>query len=294
MITAAIIIEALGAVQYFMAKHGAKQEVMAKAQRDMQESQRVIKVKTEVETALKNAEQSIRRSLSNPETSYCIASRIIMVNPHIIGVGVAFVPGYYSAHGKDGLYLPYTYDDQPSIVKRGKRTGNPRIQTRLLPFDYTTREWYRSALAGVGQWTDPYVGEGTLHVLMCTYSVAIKDKNGRIAGVLFADTTMEDATVLMNGMNSGIQLGGIVTLCIQLFSMLLMGFIIWRAVSASRRYKAQFVDPEKDHLIEQMAKLREVNNRLIKRNQALAEKNVELQNSLNAARSASGDKPWFG
>ena len=77
IVAAAIIIEVLGAAQYFMTRNGAKQEMLEKAQRDMQESQRVAIVKTEVETALKNAEQSIHLTLDNPETSYSIASRII-------------------------------------------------------------------------------------------------------------------------------------------------------------------------------------------------------------------------
>ena len=90
IVAAAIIIEVLGAAQYFMARSGARNELLAKAQRDMQESQRVAMVKTEVETALKNAEHSIHLTLGTPETSYSIAARIIQVNPHIIGVGVAF------------------------------------------------------------------------------------------------------------------------------------------------------------------------------------------------------------
>jgi large-conductance mechanosensitive channel len=111
--------------------------------------------------------------------------------------------------------------------------------------------------------------------------------------VYFADVTMEDATVLMNNMNSRIRFGGLITLVIQVVSLLLMVFIIWRAVSASRRYKEKVVDSEKEHLIEQMAKLREVNARLITRNQMLAEKNLDLQNRLNAAPQVS-DQQWFG
>ena len=110
IVTAAIIIEVLGAAQYFMARNGATRELLAKAQRDMQESQRVAKVKTEAETALLNAEQSIHLTLGTPETSYSIAARIIKVNPHIIGVGVAFIPDYYKNKGKGKLFMPYTYD----------------------------------------------------------------------------------------------------------------------------------------------------------------------------------------
>lgn len=294
IVAAAIIIEVLGAAQYFMARNGARNELLAKAQRDMQESQRVATVKTEVETALKNAEHSIHLTLGTPETSYSIASRIIQVNPHIIGVGVAFIPNYYKDKGRNGLFLPYTYDDQPSIASKGKRTGKPHIRTHIPSLDYTQRDWYKTAMAGQRQWTEAYVGEGGLSVLMCTYSIPVTDKSGRTVGVLFADVTMEDATVMMSKLNHGIRKSGIVTLGIQLISFLLLSFIIWRAVVASRRYKARYVDPEKTHLIEQVEKMRQVNTRLTKRNQELAQRVAEMQARLNSQVQQRSDQHWFG
>lgn len=294
IVAAAIIIEVLGAAQYFMARNGARNELLAKAQRDMQESQRVATVKTEVETALKNAEHSIHLTLGTPETSYSIAARIIQVNPHIVGVGVAFVPNYYKDKGRNGLFLPYTYDDQPSIASKGKRTGKPHIRTHIPSLDYTQRDWYKTAIAGQRQWTEAYVGEGGLNVLMCTYSIPVTDKSGRIVGVLFADVTMEDATVMMSKLNHGIRKSGIVTLGIQIVSFLLLSFIIWRAVVASRRYKARYVDPEKTHLIEQVEKMRQVNTRLTKRNQELAQRVAEMQARLNSQVQQRSDQHWFG
>ena len=294
IVAAAIIIEVLGAAQYFMARSGARNELLAKAQRDMQESQRVAMVKTEVETALKNAEHSIHLTLGTPETSYSIAARIIQVNPHIIGVGVAFIPNYYKDKGRNGLFLPYTYDDQPSIASKGKRTGKPHIRTHIPSLDYTQRDWYKTAMAGQRQWTEAYVGEGGLNVLMCTYSIPVTDKSGRTVGVLFADVTMEDATVMMSKLNHGIRKSGIVTLGIQLVSFLLLSFIIWRCVVASRRYKARYVDPEKNHLIEQVEKMRQVNTRLTKRNQELAQRVAEMQARLNSQVQQRSDQHWFG
>ena len=294
IVAAAIIIEVLGAAQYFMARNGARNELLAKAQRDMQESQRVATVKTEVETALKNAEHSIHLTLGTPETSYSIAARIIQVNPHIIGVGVAFIPNYYKDKGRNGLFLPYTYDDQPSIASKGKRTGKPHIRTHIPSLDYTQRDWYKTAMAGQRQWTEAYVGEGGLNVLMCTYSIPVTDKSGRTVGVLFADVTMEDATVMMSKLNHGIRKSGIVTLGIQLVSFLLLSFIIWRAVVASRRYKERYVDPEKTHLVEQVEKMRQVNTRLTKRNQELAQRVAEMQARLNSQVQQRSDQHWFG
>jgi hypothetical protein len=295
IIAAAIIIEVIGAVQYFVVLHGTKQEMLAKARRDMQESQRVAMVRTEVETALKNSEHSFYLALVNPETSYSIASRIIQVNPHIIGVGVAFIPDYYKDKGKNGLFLPYTYDDQPNISNKGKRTGSLFLRTQqMVNFDYTQRDWFKTAIAGKSEWTEAYVGEGSNNVLMCTYSIPIKEKNGRIVGALFADVSMEDATVMMSKMNMGIRKGGIITLFIQIISLLLMSFIVWRAIVASRNYKERYVDPEKAQLIEKMEKMRVVNNRLTKRNQELAQKVIDLQSQLNSQTRPTNEQQWFG
>ena len=293
IIVAAIVVELIGGVQYYLAQNGAKQEILSKAQRDVQESKRVATVRTEVETAIKNAEKSVCLALRNPETSYCVASQLISVNQHIIGVGLAFIPDYYAKKGKKGLYMPYTFDDQPSITSQGKRTGETHIQTRVPSLDYTQREWYKTAMEGKSQWTEPYLGEGGINVLMCTYSIPIKDRSGQIVGTLFADVTMEDATILMNNMKTGIRKSGYIILGIQVLSFLLMVFIIWRAIVASRRYKEQMVDPEKEHLISQMAKLREVNGRLIKRNQDLAEKVAVMQRRLEALTKQDDDDDDF-
>ena len=54
------------------------------------------------------------------------------------------------------------------------------------------------------------------------------------------------------------------------------------------------MDPEKLHLIEQMEKMREVNNRLTKRNQDLAKKAAEMQSRLNSQVNQASDQHWFG
>lgn len=44
IIAAAIVLELMGAAQYFMAKRGVEQELLAKAERDIGENQRVATV----------------------------------------------------------------------------------------------------------------------------------------------------------------------------------------------------------------------------------------------------------
>ena len=63
---------------------------------------------------------------------------------------------------------------------------------------------------------------------------------------------------------------------------------------ASRRYKERYVDPEKTHLVEQVEKMRQVNTRLTKRNQELAQRVAEMQARLNSQVQQRSDQHWFG
>ena len=58
--------------------------------------------------------------------------------------------------------------------------------------------------------------------------------------------------------------------------------------------RIEVIEYENDHLVEQLAKLREVNTRLIKRNQDLAEKVAKMQNHLKTVSSQSGESHYFG
>ena len=295
IIAAALLLEAMGAAQYYTATYGIRNELLDKANRDMEQSLRVANVKSEVESAFRNIYNTVAMSIDNPKGYYSIAAGLIKYNPHIVGAGIAFRPDYYKSKGLEGLYAPYVYDRQPDVVAKKKKTTAPILTAELLPFDYTTREWFMSPMEdGKSLWTQPYVDEGGTHIIMCTYCMAVKDRSGQIAGVFFADVPMEDVSQLSMDMHQSINNSRTLLFFIQVGGLLIIGFIVWLSFRAFRRYKEQYVDPEKDHLVEQLAKLREVNTRLIKRNQDLAEKVAKMQNHLKTISSQSGESHYFG
>ena len=295
IVAAALLLETMGAVQYFTATYGIRNELLDKANRDMEQSLRVGNVKGEVETALRNIYNTVAMSIDNPKGYYSIAAGLVKNNPHIVGAGIAFRPDYYKSKGLESLYAPYVYDRQPDVAVKKKKTTNPILTTTLLPFDYTTREWFINPMEdGKSLWTQPYVDEGGTHIIMCTYCMAVKDRSGQIVGVFFADVPMEDVSQLSMDIHKGIISSRTLLFFIQIGSLLIIGFIVWLSFRAFRRYKDQYVDPEKDHIVEQLAKLREVNNRLIKRNQELAEKVAKLQNHLTTVSSQSNESHYFG
>jgi large-conductance mechanosensitive channel len=293
IVAAALLLEAMGAAQYFLATYGTEAELLDKAARDMEESQRVAAVKSEVETALRNIQSAVEMSVDNPKGYYRIAAGLVKNNPHIVGAGSAFRPDYYKSKGLAKLYAPYVYDRQPDIKAKKKKTTAAMVTATLLPFDYTTREWFSKTIEdGKSMWTQPYLDQGGTHIIMCTYVMPIEDRSGMIVGVFFADVPMEDVSVLSMEIHKGIINCRTVLFFIQVISLLIICFIVWLAVRAFRRYKGQYVDPEKDHLVEQMAKLREVNTRLTKRNQDLAEKLADLRQRM-AADSQTTDTNWY-
>ena len=232
-------------------------------------------------------------SITNPKGYYRIAAGLVKNNPHIVGAGAAFRPDYYKSKGLAKLYAPYVYDRQPDIKAKKKKTTAAMVTATLLPFDYTTREWFSKTIEdGNSMWTQPYLDQGGTHIIMCTYVMPIEDRSGMIVGVFFADVPMEDVSVLSMEIHKGIINCRTVLFFIQVISLLIICFIVWLAVRAFRRYKGQYVDPEKDHLVEQMAKLREVNTRLTKRNQDLAEKLADLRQRM-AADSQTTDTNWY-
>ena len=287
VIAAAVMLEMVVAVQYFLAQRGIKQELLEKAARDMEQSQRVASVKAEVESAVRNIKASVRYNLATPDQYYGIMTRLVMDNPHIVGAGVAFKPDYYKEQGKEYLYSPYAYEEGVVASLEKRKVIKPQMRTTLLPFDYTTREWYQKPMEdGKSLWTEPYMDQGGTHIVMCTYVEVVRDKNNYPVGVFYADVPLEDVSLLADGMYSDISNNGKVILIVQLLGFVLLGFVIWRAASASRRYKEEKVDPEKEELIKEVERLKTLNRHLTDRNQDLAKK-LQRQNEAS-------DPHWFG
>jgi len=287
IITAAVILELTATIQYFMARRGVTTEIIQKANRDMEQNQQLVAVKSLVESAVTNHIDEVEEVVDSADQLFNIVAKIVRINRNIVGAGVAYRPGYFEKQGKTRLYSPYAFDQNPESSTRKNDRALPNVKSRLLDFDYTTREWYQEAMKNdTCIWTEPYVDKGGTYIVMCSYTVPVKDRNGNKVGVLFADVPLSDLTVMANEMYSGIDRSGLYVFILQIVGILAVILIIWRATIAFRRYKERNIDPEKDHLVEQVAKLKEINRRLTERNMDLAKK-------LQTAGQQT-DPHWFG
>ena len=270
-----IMLGLMGAVQYYMAKENTETELLKKAQRDLDESKRVDIVQAEVESAVRNVMSTVKLNLGQPDHYYAITTQLVMNNPHIVGAGIAFKPDHYKSIGKDRLYAPYAYDEEPDVKMKKHKSSSPNIRTRLLGFDYTGREWYQKPMAdGISLWTQPYVDQGGTKIIMCTYVEPIRSQEGHTVGVFFADVPMEDVSLLSMNFNSDISKSSGILLILQLISLLVICLIIWFAVKASQRYKEEKLDIEKEELHAEIEKLKDTNQKLMQRN-------MELNKMLN-------------
>ena len=293
IIAATVALVVIGVAQYFIVRQGIEKEVLAKAERDMMESKRVAEIKAQVESAIRNILPNAQRAVSKPDKYALLTARLVANNPNIVGAGVAFPANFYKSKGKEGLYAPYSFDDRPAEALLSKNKGTPNVHSTILTFDYTDREWYQKVMnKDATLWTQPYLDNGGTHILMCTYAVPVKVKDKTVA-VFFADVPLKDVSILSENLHSGVTESSWISLCLQLASLFLLCFIIWKSIYTSRKYKEQVLDPEKEQLEDQVLKLKEINSRLTKRNQELAEKNMQLQRRIDAGPQES-NQHFFG
>lgn len=271
VVSAAIMLVMMAAIPFYMAKESAEMELLAKAERDLMQSKRIATVKAEVEKTVANVTPKIRQRIDFPDRFYTILVQMVSKNQYIVGAGVAFVPDYYTGQGKEKLYAPYAYDEEPSVTLQKRKTDDPQIRTRLLDFDYTTRDWYKRPIAKeVSFWTQPYVDQGGTKIIMCTYVEPIRDRDNRVVGVLFADVPMEDVSLLSMELESDIERGGRISLMVMLVFLVLFCLILWLAVNASRQYSRNVHDAEKQQLNSEIERLRALNRKLTERNLELS------------------------
>lgn len=108
--------------------------------------------------------------------------RIMIDNDSIIQGGcVAFLPEYAPKRGKEWmLYV----DRQPDNSLRDRFLSAPS-------YPYTTMEWFTKPLqTGTGCWSGPYLDAGGGDLLMVTYSMPMRDREGRIYAVATADVSL--------------------------------------------------------------------------------------------------------
>lgn len=189
IVTAAVLVEATSAVQYFFAKEGIRQEVQHRAESELHaKSLEIEGVMNVVEVAVKNMAWAVEQRLSYPDSMLAVTQKLLADNEYIVGSAVAFEPYYYPSKGRQ--FSPYTYKHDGTTTSKQLGTDS---------YEYHTMEWYTAPmLSGKGHWSEPYFDEGGGEMMMSTYSLPIRDAQGHCVAIFTADVSLEWLSQLIN------------------------------------------------------------------------------------------------
>lgn len=182
IITAAVFLEAISAIQYFYSRSEIADQARELAQIRLQNANLILdEAMNAVEAAVDNVTGFVTDNLAHPEKMYKITTGVVNTNDNISECGILFRPDFFRQ--TPGAYHPSTFrapDGELICVDHG---GDD--------FNYYQRQWYREVVDdGSPIWTDPYFSH-TDGRLICTYSRPFWDKDGKVAGVIFADISMD-------------------------------------------------------------------------------------------------------
>ena len=188
VITAALTLEATSLIQYYYSREGIRKEAEMRAESQLEATRnKIMDVINVTESAVRNSVWITQWCLDFPDSMARVCTRILEDNPVVAGSTIAVIPGYFP---KQKLFSPYVYRDASGALQT--------LSLATEEYDYPSHEWFKKPIElGEGYWSEPYVDEGGGEMLMSTYSMPIRDKNGKIAAVLTADLSLEWLTELV-------------------------------------------------------------------------------------------------
>ena len=196
-------------------------------------NEKVENLKEIVANAIDNSAAAFEQRIDNSQTVVQLLLNMMRQNPELLGSAVAFRPGYYPERGQ--LFSPYAY-----------REGDD-IRQKLIAYDYTQFDWYKNVMkTGKNGWCEPYVDQDGTYEMMQTYSVALRDSTGEIVAILTGDLPMSELKTSSNDVYHQASQRSVMILVMQVFGMLLIIIVAWRAVVSMR--KANTVSDENESI----------------------------------------------
>jgi len=212
VIVAAITLEATSIIQFVYAQREIKQEASLRAKSELKSAEnKIMDVVDQAEAAVRNSIWIAEWCLEYPDSLIRIPQLVVGKNPAVVGSTIALVPGYSE---KFPLYSPY--------ATRDLETGEIKILSLATEeYDYPTMEWFTKPIElNDSYWSEPYFDENGGDILMTTFSMPVKDKNGTIAAILTADISLDWLTELIgeikvypNAFNMVISRSGQIMVC---------------------------------------------------------------------------------
>lgn len=188
--TATIILLSLAAGAQFFVRSSIIKMEEDRAQGVLSNTElKINTVMDAVETVLRNNLRTIEQNLDSPQEMYLVVKNVVESNKDlIVGSALAFEPYYYKREGM--RFSPYCYNDGKDIFV--KQLGSEE-------YDYHSMDWYLiPKLLDKPYWSEPYYDEGGGEQLMTTYSMPLKDKNGKFFAIFTADVSLSWLSEVMD------------------------------------------------------------------------------------------------
>ena len=182
VILAALALEAISLIQYYFSQREIKEEASLRAASQLENTRiQISDVLDQAEAAVRNNIWIAQWCITKPDSLQRVTERVVSNNPVVVGSTMAFVPGYY----KDKpLFAPYSFKDKDSGELKYKSLATEE-------YDYPNQEWFsKGIMIESGHWSEPYIDEGGGDMMMTTFSMPVKDYQGKVAAVLTADISL--------------------------------------------------------------------------------------------------------
>ena len=147
-----------------------------------------------VEVSAKNNVGELEKHLDSPEEVFQVLEKELRLNKHYFGCFAAFEPNYYKSQGR--WFEPYVVCRDSVHVERAQMGSSVH--------DYFKREWYAKGLEGKdgsegedGYWSDPYFDVDGAKMMLCSYILPIRNKQGEKVGVFGVDIPLDWLTKLI-------------------------------------------------------------------------------------------------
>lgn len=188
--TTTVILLSLAAVAQFFVRSSIIKMEEDRAQGVLSNTElKINTVMDAVATVLRNNIWAVEQNLDSPQELYFVVRNVVESNKGlIVGSALAFEPYYYKSEGI--RFSPYCYNDGKDIFV--KQLGSEE-------YDYHSMDWYLiPKLLDKPYWSEPYYDEGGGEQLMTTYSMPLKDKNGKFFAIFTADVSLSWLSEVMD------------------------------------------------------------------------------------------------
>ncbi len=237
------------------------------------QNEKIDALKKSVADIVDSSAPAFEQKLDDVEQIKALLLSMVRQNEDLLGATVAFAPDYHPENGR--LYAPYVY----------RMDGN--IHTKMLSYDYTQFDWYAVPYKeDKSGWCAPYADQDGTYLLMSTYSVVLHDVSGKKAAILTSDLPMSELSYVTDVIYRKSSLRSIIILSMQIFGILLILFIVWRAVAGMR--KMEVIHKENEAISGELSIASEL-QRAILPTEYPKHDHLDIHASLTPASQVSGD-----